>query len=283
MSQPLSKQQRVFGLDVLRAFAILMVMTLHSHPWVSTRFTWFHDFVRHYDGVTIFFCLSGFLIGGILIKTLENKGSHFSNLWDFWLRRWIRTVPPYLLILPIAMLLEVLHGFPAKTFPPYFVFMQNFNWPMPSAFIESWSLTVEEWFYLLSAPASFLLARLLKPRYGVLLAAVLFLISATAYRYQCFRHFQPATTYQWDEYFRKIVLLRLDSLMYGVVAAWIAHYYPMAWIKAKWPLFVLGFISLSVIFNGRCERSLHAAATEHLAAGQRACCLGSDTYQSDFI
>lgn len=242
-------EKRVFGLDALRAFAILMVMILHSSTWVSPRFAFFHEFVRYYDGVGIFFVLSGFLIGGILIKTLETKGTHTSNLWDFWLRRWIRTLPPYFLVLPIVMALEIYHGMPARTYLRYVVFLQNFNWPMGPAFLESWSLAVEEWFYLLSAPASFLLAKLLKPRYGVLLAAALFLVGATTYRYYTFQQYQPATWPDWNAYFRSIVLLRLDSLMYGVVAAWVAYYYPGAWLKAKWPLFVAGFVMLSVIAN----------------------------------
>jgi peptidoglycan/LPS O-acetylase OafA/YrhL len=45
------------------------------------------------------------------------------------------------------------------------------------------------------------------------------------------------------------VLLRLDSLMYGVMAAWVAYYHPTAWLKAKWPLFVAGFVALSLIAN----------------------------------
>ena len=241
---------RIFGLDVLRAFAILMVMVLHSSTWVSSKFFWFHWFVRHYDGVGIFFVLSGFLIGGILIKTLENRGIHLTNLWDFWIRRWIRTVPPYLLILLLVMPIELRFGsFPAKTYLPYFFFLQNFNWIMPPAFLESWSLTVEEWFYLLSAPSSFLFAKFLKPRYGVLVASVLFLVFSTAYRYYYFQNYQPTTWPDWNAHFRSIVLLRLDSLMYGVLAAWIAYYYPLAWIKAKWPLFIFGFFTLGLIAN----------------------------------
>ncbi|UOQ66113.1 acyltransferase family protein [Hymenobacter volaticus] len=96
---------------------------------------------------------------------------------------------------------------------------------------------------------SFLLTSLLKPRYGVLLAAGLFLVGSTAYRYHYFQGYQPTTWQDWDAHFRKIVLLRLDSLMYGVLAAWIAYYYRDAWLRAKWPLFVVGFVALSLVAN----------------------------------
>ncbi|MDF7812646.1 acyltransferase [Hymenobacter sp. YC55] len=242
--------KRVFGLDALRAFAILMVMVQHSSMWVSPRFTFFHEFVRHYDGVAIFFVLSGFLIGGILIRTLETNGAKPSKLWDFWVRRWIRTIPPYFLALLVVMPLELRHSdFSASTYEPYFVFLQNFNWTHPPAFLEAWSLAVEEWFYLLSAPMSFLLTSLLKPRFGVLLAAGLFLVGSTAYRYHYLQGYQPTTWQDWDAHFRKIVLLRLDSLMYGVLAAWVAYYHRAAWLRTKWPLFMVGFIGLSLIAN----------------------------------
>ncbi|HEX8426232.1 acyltransferase [Hymenobacter sp.] len=246
----LAPGKRVFGLDALRAFAILMVIVQHSSMWVSPRFTFFHEFVRHYDGVGIFFVLSGFLIGTILIRTLETGGATPNKLWDFWVRRWIRTGPPYFLALLLVMPLELRHSdFPGSTYAPYFVFLQNFNRTHPPAFLEAWSLAVEEWFYLLSAPACFLLASLLKPRYGVLLAAGLFLIGSTAYRYYHFQDYQPTTWQEWDVHFRKIVLLRLDSLMYGVLAAWVAYYHRAVWLQAKRPLFVAGFVGLSLITN----------------------------------
>lgn len=65
---------RVFGLDLLRFVAIFMVLLGHSlilAPKALKPFV--YKFL--FDGVAIFFVLSGFLIGGILIKQL-NKKSH---------------------------------------------------------------------------------------------------------------------------------------------------------------------------------------------------------------
>ena len=62
---------RVYGLDILRAFAILFVVYGHGcfilGKMVDPKWIVFPIF----DGVSLFFVLSGFLIGGILIRTLE--------------------------------------------------------------------------------------------------------------------------------------------------------------------------------------------------------------------
>ena len=50
------------------------------------------------DGVTIFFVLSGFLIGRILIRTF-GAGASVSSLTTFWVRRWFRTLPAYFVTL----------------------------------------------------------------------------------------------------------------------------------------------------------------------------------------
>lgn len=63
---------RNIGLDLLRAIAIGMVMLLHGNPllpeYIVEKFRYFI-----LDGVSIFFVLSGFLIGGIFIKLCEKQ------------------------------------------------------------------------------------------------------------------------------------------------------------------------------------------------------------------
>ena len=60
---------RIYGLDVLRAIAILSVVFSHSEFILPLKI----KFATYYalDGVTIFFVLSGFLIGRILIQTFQ--------------------------------------------------------------------------------------------------------------------------------------------------------------------------------------------------------------------
>jgi peptidoglycan/LPS O-acetylase OafA/YrhL len=150
-------KSRIFGLDILRACAIMFVVVGHGkylYPSTTPKIiSKTISLIFGYDGVSIFFVLSGFLIGGILIKTLEKKRGEKKVLLNFWIRRWLRTLPPYFLILIILLILNLLftEGFHfSKRFPlNFFTFTQNLFYRHPNFFPEAWSLSIEEWFYLL--------------------------------------------------------------------------------------------------------------------------------------
>ena len=78
-------ENRIYGLDILRAFAILFVVIGHGTVFLPERMQSISNFIV-FDGVSVFFVLSGFLIGGILIKLLENKGASIKSLLNFWVR-----------------------------------------------------------------------------------------------------------------------------------------------------------------------------------------------------
>lgn len=101
-------ENRVFGLDFLRSIAILLVMIGHSVGYLPLKI---QQFIRPFlvDGVAIFFVLSGFLIGGIMIKSFQ-KEINFKNITNFWIRRWMRTLPNYYLILSILLITQYMNG-----------------------------------------------------------------------------------------------------------------------------------------------------------------------------
>ena len=165
---------RIVELDGLRGVACLLVVIGHyfGEDAHGARFL-----CLEWVGVDVFFCLSGFLIGGILIDNRESL-SYFTT---FYVRRGFRILPIYFLTLSLV-LLAVPH-FPTLTapaFPPgvYFGYVQNFimaatgvettTWLMPT-----WTLCVEEQFYLLLP----LILYLTPPRR---LAPVLLLLIASA-------------------------------------------------------------------------------------------------------
>lgn len=240
---------RIYGLDLLRAFAILSVMLAHGIGYVPKAWRYGYQFFI-FDGVTIFFVLSGFLIGGILIKTAQQQQPTLTVLKDFWVKRWVRTIPPYFLILTLVCLLDSLHYIPVSgdfrlsIVWRFYLFIQNLRKPQAYFFQEAWSLSVEEWFYLLVPSSVFaLLALKVKPSRAMLLVATALLISVTVYRGYKYLHY-PAASLQYDQEFRKIVITRLDSLMYGVLGAYWSYYHPVSWLRYNGSKLAFGIVLL---------------------------------------
>ena len=85
--------RRFFGLDVVRSLAILLVLLCHLEVLLDPPEGFSHYF--HYagfQGVELFFTLSGFLIGRII---LDHPIRDFKSLCLFLARRWLRTLPAF--------------------------------------------------------------------------------------------------------------------------------------------------------------------------------------------
>jgi peptidoglycan/LPS O-acetylase OafA/YrhL len=74
--------ERIYGLDRMRAFAISIVVVTHSISYLPNTI---NDIIRYIDvdGVSIFFVLSGFLIGRILIKSMSKAEPDFKPYLTF--------------------------------------------------------------------------------------------------------------------------------------------------------------------------------------------------------
>lgn len=100
-------EDRVFGLDLMRAFAILFVVFGHGNRFIHDEASRSIREFLIFDGVTIFFVLSGFLIGRILLRTVLHEQFDGRMLLTFWMRRWFRTLPNYYLVLILLIVLTV--------------------------------------------------------------------------------------------------------------------------------------------------------------------------------
>lgn len=166
------KPARIPELDGLRGLAIILVIFYHyASGQLLTRLSGLAYYVERSaapgaTGVTLFFVLSGFLIGGILI---DARGSN-SYFRTFYVRRFFRIFPIYYLwiCLYIALVSAAgtairLHSFSGKALPrgfevyAHFLFVQNLipngsdhSGLWGSWFAHLWSLAVEEQFYLLA-------------------------------------------------------------------------------------------------------------------------------------
>jgi peptidoglycan/LPS O-acetylase OafA/YrhL len=231
------EEKRIYGLDIIRAFAILTVVYSHGIAFLIPLIPSYYLNLINIEGVSVFFVLSGFLIGGILVKTIEKEGFNRKALFNFWIRRWFRTLPNYYLIF---FLISSIYYFYYKYDPPdqkyYLVFMQNFAWRNPDFFPEAWSLSVEEWFYLLIPLLLFVLIALfrLKNKDALIFTVFFVIISLTLFKYYKYIAHIPENISAWDFVFRKEVITRLDSIMYGVAGACLANYKPVLWNRYRY-------------------------------------------------
>ena len=243
--------KRIFGLDLLRAFAILFVVLGHGAHLLPEKAKQFIFSLPFPDGVSVFFVLSGFLIGGILIKVIENEQPSLKTLINFWTRRWLRTLPAYYLILIVLIFLSILFvdGFSFFKVLNYFIFSQNFNTPHPHFFIEAWSLSIEEWFYLLTPTFIFVLVGIFKfkPRNAVLTCIAVVITATVIIRYYRYLTIPVTNEEIWGAVFRGQVITRLDSLMFGVAGAYFAYYHSLNWSKYKNQTLAFGMIAIILI------------------------------------
>jgi len=242
--------KRLFGLDMLRAYAVLAVLYGHAYELIAGHLppgTAALYWLPVWDGVTLFFVLSGFLIGRILFVSFDRQGLTKSDVLHFWLRRWTRTLPPYYAVLTLTTALWICAKRPIPTdLYQYYVFMQNWNWPHPEYFAEAWSLSVEEWFYL-TVPLGFYAIFSLhfgRRHLAVCVYIVLVIGLTLAYRAYVSHHLGAFTFEEWDSVLRKRVTTRMDSLMLGVLGAYLSLYRAQAWQRLRMPALALGCLLL---------------------------------------
>jgi len=241
----ISKPRRIFGLDILRASAILLVMYTHSYVYLEKILPIkVADFFL-VDGVGIFFVLSGFLIGGILLETISRNDFEKKDLINFWLRRWLRTLPNYFLILTVLVLFFSLRQ-PAvlPNWASYFIFSQNLFKPHPNFFAEAWSLAVEEWFYLLVPAALFIAISVLKVEKKKAIVSCIFTVIVAVTIFRSIRIYGLDEGANYGKMILQQVFTRLDGIMYGFLGAFVMFYKYGIWEKYKNQLFFIGLFLL---------------------------------------
>lgn len=207
-------------LDGLRAISILLVLGFHQ---LGPLTGWIGAQLNGWVGVDLFFIISGFLISSILLKERERKGRF--SLKNFYVRRWLRICPAYYAFLAFMlgfMLFRGEHEFSA--FAIAGLYLTNLDiaaaWGLCSAgagLLHTWSLSVEEQFYLLWPG-------LMKLTGKRSFAVCLFLLAA-AYIWRVYLVLAGAS------WLRLSVGLdsKLDSIMLGVAIAFL-------WRKESWQI-----------------------------------------------
>lgn len=198
-------------------------------------------------GVELFYVLSGFLIGDILLGLGPRLRSGATLGW-FYVRRWLRTLPLFWLFVAVNvwLLWHLQHRIAGSAeIASHALFLRTVVANHISFFPESFSLATEEWFYLLFAAA---LYAGLKLRLGFgptfLGAATAFYLFSTIGRCLSADHVGAP----WFDWQRVIVIFRFDAIMTGVLAAWVAQRFPEFWKRNATRLAILGAIVVVAVY-----------------------------------
>jgi peptidoglycan/LPS O-acetylase OafA/YrhL len=165
------------ALDGLRGFAILAVILYHAQVPL---------FRGGFIGVDIFFVLSGFLITSLLVR--EFYSQHHIDLKNFYVRRVLRLGPALGVFLASFASLSLLmlgaeqaRAHIIDTLIALFYFT-NWSWAFhihPSHFLaHTWSLAIEEQFYIIWPLLLIALLRLIRSHRNVIFAVILLLLSS---------------------------------------------------------------------------------------------------------
>lgn len=246
----LSMEERSYGLDFARCVAISLVLLAHFigeyQPADATLGT--IVVILGFVGVELFFSLSGFLIGRILIRLAET-GLTLRSVANFWARRWFRTLPAYYVCLLLLFWYRGMVDWPSV------FFLQSFYPASAGFYIVSWSLVMEEYFYFSYPLLMLAVSFFLRPQqrvHLVAISAIAMILVWTAARWAAFRFHIPFANMAFHTH----PIMRLDCCAYGVLAAYLSRLFPdrvrrilsRLGYRKMWGLLLLPYIAWAGIY-----------------------------------
>jgi len=249
---------RNYGLDTLRSLAIILVFMFHCFMYSKSPLLTSIGHVG-WVGVDLFFVLSGYLIGNQIFSALKKQ--NFS-LKMFYMRRFLRTLPNYFIVLALYFLIPSFRELPLTTpLWKFMTFTQNFGLSV-SAFSHAWSLCIEEQFYFMLPIVLLLVIYKKALRLGWFLIGAL-LIGEMLLRGTLWLHYiQHAGDNTFKLYMTNLYypsFSRLDGLILGVAIAMVRNFHEETWARITnkgnwWMLFgIIGcyftFYSLDHLYS----------------------------------
>jgi len=179
-----ARRKRISELDGLRAFSVALVIVYHSWLWSKTvsipgAMTWLIDYVGLL-GVKIFFVISGFIITRLMLEEVADTGTF--RVGDFFIKRVFRIIPAFWIYLSVTTLLiwcGAVYSDPANLVPSLFFTSDFLQFGQSFFYAHSWSLSVEEQYYLLFPVLVILLARKGDRTTTIILVVLYFLLTFT--------------------------------------------------------------------------------------------------------
>ena len=219
----MNKINHFYSLDLFRGFCGYGVAFCHLQAFIYKNITMEYLSLLF---VEFFFVLSGFVLYPQLIKIINNKG----NLFVFYKRRWIRTLPLYFISLLIVSALT--NELTSHDFIKYLFFIQKIipDFINNDYYPVAWSLSIEEFFYLL-----FPILILCFNKKNIIKNSIIIFFIILISKYFLTTDFD-------SNFFRTGTLLRFDAILLGFLSR---HFYQKL-IKFNLLILILFIISFSL-------------------------------------
>lgn len=232
------------SLNGLRAVSVLLVLFAHALLVKNVPMcikSLFGFFANGEMGVRFFFVISGYLITHLLLLEFKTNGK--VNIKKFYIRRTLRIFPVFysyilfILLTAIVIKLQVNKGLVLSSL----LYLQNFApWGSDWLIAHSWSLAVEEQFYLLW-PAVLLFFRFKVSTLFFILCGVFGILSRSI-------------RYKYPEFSEELLLPFLGNFDFIAGGCWLAFAQAnnTEWVstmvsKLKAPLLLIGFMVVFIM------------------------------------
>lgn len=216
----MSKVNRLRELDFLRGVAIILVLFRHQPLFsFTTRMGWI--------GVDLFFVLSGFLVSGLLFKEHKSYGSIDGT--RFLIRRGFKIYPIYYLFYLVYLIPFFLNDQSIKLGKVVadLLFVQNYFSGWGYTYAASWSLAVEEHFYIGLVVVFYFLfkgehlkGKVFNPNNSKTEKIIIWILVGVLILRVLSNYLLP----QYEVKNFTMTHLRIDSLLFGVLIAYAYHY-----------------------------------------------------------
>ena len=248
--------RRMIVLDLVRAFAVALVLGRHVHPLELVLPDWLRPLAQRWVncgwlGVDLFFVLSGFLVSGLLFQEYQRYGK--IRVGRFLIRRAFKIYPSFYVFVAIVIFIQYSnYNYPlasTKRILAEVFFVQNY---FPGLLDHTWSLGVEEHFYLM-LPLALLAIIALDGRSDNpfrVLPRVCFWVAGILLGLRIGTHYVGVYA---DHHNLTPTHLRIDSLLCGVLLSYYYHFHTETTLafarRYRWQIIAVGAFLLVPVYD----------------------------------